>query len=83
MQMNVVLGNEFNVTYAVYSIRAYISLLKYFAYKYICTSTILVPIGDQDPTVHLTQMFLEGRGSTNFGSQSDLSTPSKALRAVD
>ena len=27
--------------------------------------------------------FLDGRGSTNFGSQSDLITSSKALRAVD
>ena len=28
-------------------------------------------------------IFLDGRGSTNFGIQSDLSTSSKALRAVD
>ena len=27
--------------------------------------------------------FLDGRGSTNFGSQSDLSTSSKALKAVN
>ena len=47
------------------------------------TSTILVPTGTQDTRVQLTQFFLDFRGSTNFGIQSDLSTSRKSLRAAN